>query len=213
MLPVVWLASYPRSGNTMLRVILAQCFGLKSAAIYGEDFNGNDALSQLTGRIAPDGEGKIDFAGMPLMLLKTHGRPQDTNKAIYVVRNGVDATASFHDHGKRTIPIETLINGRPGLPTWSGHIAWWNPKERPDTLLLRYEEMVADMSCAIDQIAAFIGIDAKSRTIPSRDELAAVDGKWIRSANAPDRTRLTPAQVDAFWRVNEATMRTYGYCR
>lgn len=211
MIPVVWLASYPRSGNTMLRIILAQCFGLPSAAIYGETLDGNDTLKQLTGSLTASAAGVFDFGNVPVRILKTHGRPQDGSKAIYVMRNGVDATASFHDHGKRQVPIGTLIHGRPGLPTWSEHVNWWMPRERPDTLLLRYEDVIADMGSSIDRIAAFIGIAPSCHAIPSRDELAAVDGRWVRSATAANRTRLTPDQVAAFWRVNGAVMREYGY--
>jgi len=31
---MIWLASYPRSGNTLLRVILKHCFGLSSQSVY-----------------------------------------------------------------------------------------------------------------------------------------------------------------------------------
>ena len=37
----IWLASYPRSGNTLLRTILNHCFNLKSASFYFSDFKGN----------------------------------------------------------------------------------------------------------------------------------------------------------------------------
>jgi hypothetical protein len=213
MTPIVWLASYPRSGNTMMRVILAQCFGLPTAAVYSDRLGGNEQLHSLTGRIAPTPEGVIDFGDAPVRILKTHGRPQDDGKAIYIVRNGIDATASFHDHGKRQVPISMLIMGRDGLPPWSGHIGWWRPNLRPNTLLLRYEDIVADMPGAIDRVGDFIGVMPRSHSIPSRDELAAVDGKWIRSANAPDRTQLSPTEIEHFWQVNGATMREYGYAR
>ena len=36
MTETVWLASYPRSGNTMLRTILWHGFAMKSGAIYNE---------------------------------------------------------------------------------------------------------------------------------------------------------------------------------
>jgi len=211
MIPVVWLASYPRSGNIMLRIILAQCFGLPSAAIYGETLDGNDTLKQLTGSLMPSEDGVFDFGDVPVRILKTHGRPQNAAKAIYVLRNGVDATASFHDHGKRQVPIDTLIHGRPGLPTWSEHVNWWMPRSRPNTLLLRYEEVTADISGAIDMIGAFIGVAPTCHAIPSRDELASVDGRWVRSATASNRTRLSPEQVAEFWRTNAAVMREYGY--
>jgi len=211
MIPVLWLASYPRSGNTMLRIVLAQCFGLPSAAIYSEDFDGNRALQRLTGRLAPSPDGVLDFTGVPIRVLKTHGRPQDDAKAIYIVRNGIDAVASFHDHSK--IPIQTLTCGRPGLPPWCEHIAWWSPRARPNTLFLRYEDVVADMGKSIDTIADFISLEPRARTIPSRDAIAAVDGKWVRSATAPGRTTLSAEQIDMFWRHNGPSMLQNGYLR
>lgn len=213
MTPVLWLASYPRSGNTMMRVVLAQCFGLPTAAVYGDELGGNPELHRLTRRIAPTPDGVIDFSDAPVRVLKTHGRPQDNGKAIYIIRNGIDATASFHDHGNRQVPIETLITGRDGLPPWWGHIGWWHPNVRPNTLLLRYEEAVADVSGTIDRVSEFIGVAPTAHAIPSRDELASVDGKWIRSASAPDRTKLSPAEIEHFWQVNGAAMREYGYTR
>lgn len=30
---VTWLASYPRSGNTLLRIVLKRCFGLSSQSV------------------------------------------------------------------------------------------------------------------------------------------------------------------------------------
>lgn len=197
----------------MLRIILAQCFGLPSAAIYPEDSGGNKALQELTGRIAPTNDGVIEFGDVPVRVAKTHGRPQDGSKAIYIVRNGVDATASFHDHGRRQIPIETLIRGRPGLPKWSDHVAWWSPRTRPHTLLLRCEDVVADTGRTVDLIADFIQVAPLTRSIPSRDALAAVDGKWVRSATAAGRTKLSSDQIAQFWELNGDAMVEYGYSR
>jgi len=211
MTPVVWLASYPRSGNTMLRVVLAQCFALPSAAIYPEDFGGNAKLQALTGRLAPTADGVLDFGDVTVRVLKTHSPPQDAGKAIYIVRNGIDAVASFHDHSG--VPIDTLIRGRRGLPTWAAHVESWRPDRRPKTLLLRYEDVVADMAGTVDRIASFLDLAPRARTIPSREELAAVDGKWIRSASASHRTKLTTEEVEQFWRSNGQTMDAYGYSR
>ena len=44
---VTWLASYPRSGNTYLRTILFNCFGIKTASIYPNDLGGNKTLENF----------------------------------------------------------------------------------------------------------------------------------------------------------------------
>ena len=36
----LFLSSYPRSGNTLLRTVLYQCFNLKSRSVYGNDLGG-----------------------------------------------------------------------------------------------------------------------------------------------------------------------------
>ena len=50
---VVYLASWPRSGNTLLRAILWQCFGLESCSMNKEDsmFIRNPEWHKLTGAI------------------------------------------------------------------------------------------------------------------------------------------------------------------
>ena len=58
---VVWLASYPRSGNTFLRTILWQCFGLRSASIYPKDLGSKKALEDYVGHIEHV-DGQSDFA-------------------------------------------------------------------------------------------------------------------------------------------------------
>ena len=56
---VVWLASYPRSGNTFLRTILWHCFGLRSASVYPKDLGGNRALEAVI-------EGRHRFGTWPV---------------------------------------------------------------------------------------------------------------------------------------------------
>ena len=58
---MVWLASYPRSGNTFLRTILWQCFGLRSASYYRDDLGGNKELEEYVGHIERVPNNEISF--------------------------------------------------------------------------------------------------------------------------------------------------------
>jgi len=78
-------------------------------------------------------------------LIKTHKYPSDTKRAIYVIRDGRAATASLWNFYRRRIRLESIIEGRTSFGTWSAHVNAWNPTERPNTLLLRYEDMEADL--------------------------------------------------------------------
>ena len=48
---IVWVASYPRSGNTMLRTVLWHCLGLRTASVYPNDLGGNKDLEDYVGHI------------------------------------------------------------------------------------------------------------------------------------------------------------------
>src|SRR5689334_22624876 len=93
---VVWLASYPRSGNTFLRIVLHCLYGIPTYRVY-ED---NDPVAQ---RIGPDLVGyrpkPMDRAMMrdsaEVFFTKTHKRRKaDGYQAIYLVRDGRDAVVS-----------------------------------------------------------------------------------------------------------------------
>ena len=84
----IYLASYPRSGNTFLRMVLLNCFGLKTGSIYPADLGRNQALERFVGHIEHDAFGDIAFPQGNLPLLKTHELPRDDLPAIYIVRDG-----------------------------------------------------------------------------------------------------------------------------
>ena len=80
----VLIASYPRSGNTLVRTVLFHCFGRKSGSVYSNDFHGNKKLERYVGHI----ERRSDFGAIPL--IKTHNLPDpaDQSPVIYVVKDG-----------------------------------------------------------------------------------------------------------------------------
>lgn len=205
--PVVWLASYPRSGNTMLRTIMFQCFGIRSASVYPMDVNGK--VAEQIGHIEHGPNGELDFTDQRFRLIKTHGRPQDDRPAIYILRNGRDATLSLFRFRHGRAPLVNIIEGRAGQHPWASHIAAWDPQNRKHTLLLRYELMVADLRGTIDAIAAFLGKEPCGFTLPDREDLA--DNHWIVSASA-QKASFDAAADAAFERVNGEQMRRFGYC-
>lgn len=178
--PVIWLASYPRSGNTFLRTILWQCFGLRSASVYPNDVGGNKALEDHVGHIEHGPNGQILFPDNSLPLVKTHKYSTDHNPAIYVVRDCRAASNSLFHFYQGNLPLEAIIEGRHRFGTWSSHLESWRPWERPDTLLLKYEDMKNDLPGIQERISAFLKIDILKRSIPERDSIANVDGIWVR---------------------------------
>jgi hypothetical protein len=149
---IVWLASYPRSGNTLLRILLKDLFQLSTYNIYASSsadalyirqLVGSPVLSLQQARLAPE---KVFF--------KTHELPEDDSPAIYVVRDGRDALVSYAhyvlDYVEK-VPIEkqsncfdaTLRNVivNPNFGGWSAHIFAWTQRAVP-TATVRYENLI-----------------------------------------------------------------------
>jgi hypothetical protein len=130
----VWLASYPRSGNTYLRSILWTCFGLQTGSIYRNDLRGDPAVSQQAGHFegAAHGQFSADFLRLPLV--KTHGLPVDDRKAIYIVRNGRDCCCSLQEfcqaEGHGNVSLDEIIAGRRDFGSWSAHFLAWDPESQ-----------------------------------------------------------------------------------
>ena len=177
---VIWLASYPRSGNTFLRTILWHCFGLRSASVYRNDLGGRKALEDYVGHIEYGPDGRIHFPADGLPLVKTHEYPQSPAPAIYIVRDGRAASISLWNFYDRSLSLEDTIHGRHRFGTWADHIRAWSPETRPNTLLLKYEDIVDDLPANLDRLGAFLKREIRKKKIPPRNRIAGVDGRWVR---------------------------------
>lgn len=205
-----WLASWPRSGNTLLRTVLHHCFDLKSASAYPADLAGNAALERHVGHIE-QGEPLLDeWQRTGLALMKTHELPADDHRAIYVVRDGRAAAVSLWQFYRREIPLADVIAGKHRFGSWQTHLDAWHPETRADTLLLRYEDMVADLPQVLQQLSAFLDRPILQRAIPTREEIASSDGKWVRRGS-DWREHMTPADEALFAEVNGAAMARLAY--
>ena len=185
--PVIWLASYPRSGNTLLRTILWQCFNLRSASIYPNDLGGNKSLETYVGHIEHSADGQIQFPNKSTPLLKTHEPPTDKGTAIYIVRDGRAACVSLWEFYKRGLPLEAVIEGQHRFGTWSGHLSEWKPWNRPNTLFLRYEDMASDLPSVLTKLGKFLNAKTIADQIPNRDSIAGADGRWVRKRAGGNR--------------------------
>jgi len=207
----IFLASYPRSGNTYLRTILWHCFKLPSASVYQQDLLGAQALADYVGHveIAP---GKLmDWPGKKgIQAVKTHKYPADDRPAIYVVRDGRAASVSLWEFTYRKISLEQVIEGNHEYGSWANHVAAWRPWERPETLLLRYEDMAGNLPLVLDQLSRFLGLKILSQRVPDRDQIADISVIWVRK-QSDWRRSFTDRDFEVFERVNGDMMRRLGY--
>ena len=206
----IWLASYPRSGNTFLRSILYNCFGLPTTSIYGPaDLGRNVALERFVGHFNLADPPSALAPDMPL-LVKTHARPKDTAPAIYVVRDGFAVAVSLWEFNKRPMPFPEFVMRGGAFGNWSDHLRAWQPWARPDTLLLRYEDMVEDLPAVLARLSGFLDRPMLSPDMPSRSAVAAVDGRWVREWS-DWRPKVSPMGVRLFRAVNGDMLSRLGY--
>jgi hypothetical protein len=177
---IVWIASYPRSGNSLLRQMLSGVFLLSYTERYRER-----SISDLTITL-PDSHlrdlpmaNRVDFthdylgpwsefraaaaAAHHNVYIKTHEPAGDDCRAIYVVRDPRAALVSYFHFQRRHHPEvpftqDDVIRGSVSFGSWSAHLQSWQPDRRRATLLVRYEDMIERPGDVIDAIADFLAI-------------------------------------------------------
>ena len=216
--PVTWLASYPRSGNTLLRTLLKRCFNLNSHSIYSDQEFPDPVLQWLVGE-EPVGDNPHQFVAEALregrnLFVKTHELPPpDHHPAIYVMRDGRSAVVShthyLRDHFGHDLSFADVIAGRMGT-TWSQHVQAW--MGRPRTLVLRYENLAAGDPNDLAAISAFIGVAQANEFDVSFRRL---QGLWPaffrRGSDQANISELDPESAQLFERLHGETLRAVGY--
>ena len=207
---LVWLASYPRSGNTLLRTILWHCFGAPSASIYDEDLGKNEDLVGMAGHLEHKPGKQIWFPKEHTPLIKTHELPPDDKPAIFVIRDGREACVSLWKFYNGQISMEDVIAGNHRFGTWSAHYDAWNPVSRPNTLGVRYEDMLNKRSKVLSEISSFLNLEVIGETIPDREAMAKAGGRWVKK-KSNWRAHLFGPVLKQFNQVNKGTMKSLGY--
>ena len=164
---IVWLASYPRSGNTLLRTLLYQQFGLESFADESEQIAElTDAAKAMFGYKERPSDWSEAYErarhSEGITLVKTHRPPIDDSKAIYVVRDGRStyvSYASFHQSfiKEKRLSLLALVLGMDFYGGWSEHYQLWTQTHNP-LLILRYEDLVAPSQVTLEKIVDFLGL-------------------------------------------------------
>ena len=217
---MTWLASYPRSGNTLLRIILKRCFGLPSQTIYDDAEFSDAAVRDVVGH-EPVGDDPAQFLRRAQeerrrLYIKIHELPPaDSHPVIYVVRDGRAAVVSYihflREILKRDVAARDVISGTVGV-SWSRHVRAWTLPPRPGTLVLRYEDLVIGEAGTLKKLSAFIGVPQREAFDISFDRLHALAPDFFRSgSNRKNIAELTSDEEQLFEEMHGATLRAMGY--
>ena len=238
----LWLASYPRSGNTFLRSVLNQSFDIKSTSVYpaeNANIEGSDWFADCVGYA-----GSLDnVAELNLkekwVGVKTHDLPPDDGPAIYVVRDGRAAVVSYlhylnaferppppathgggqlmsrlrdlqRTYGSRRL-MSSIIRGSQWPGSWSAHFEAWSPQTRPNTLLLRYEEMLSDPDSVCGKISVFLGVPQLATFKQNFSQLHSRDPNFFRAANNERSIAELAPHMALFERLHGGLMRELNY--
>ena len=136
---MIWLASFPRSGNTFFRNVLFDVYGIESSEFHMET---NKKVLH-------------DFYSFPVV--KTHVLPHNlpkdlqSMKSVYIIRDGRDALVSIAHHRKdiiapgsnyyKNLTEAILARGGSFFGGWSTNVEHWTNKA---DLLIRYEDLIKD---------------------------------------------------------------------
>lgn len=216
---IIWLASYPRSGNTFLRIILNNQFNLKTYSIYGDKTD--IAKCETTSSIVGHQELPLDFdlqiarSSDELYVIKTHdfiGENED--RVIYLYRDGRASTVSYFHYlntfGKRSWTFKEVIGGLAPFGTWGDHLHNWAFDKRKYTLALRFEDITSDPQKFISMISSFIDCKPIATTSPTFEELHSINPLFFRKGVPQSwQSELTGDDLEAFWLVNYAEMKKY----
>ena len=213
-----FIVSYPRSGNTWTRFLIANLLHPDQAVTFAN-----------IERLIPDCE------AMSSRYLKSVPRPRIVKsheyfdprykKVIYIVRDPRDVALSYYDFSRKyrqiddKFPLErfvsNFVSGRLSSSdwgTWGENVASWfyTRNGRPDFLLLRYEDMQADAERELAKVARFLGVDQSRERLASAVERSSADrmrkleakegGQWVTTKNKRSDIPFVRTASSGLWK-------------
>ena len=172
----IFIATYPRSGTTWLQM-----------ALYQLTTDGNMEFDHIC-RFVPWYELSVmtgrDLEALPSpRVFKTHlpyrsylrNIPKGPARYIYCARNGRDVLVSYyyfyisHFGFRGTFEefFEMFMRGRVRFGSWFKHVAdWWERRNDPNVLFLRYEDLTGELEGSLHKIADFCGLKIEPAQLP-----------------------------------------------
>lgn len=198
---IVWMASYPRSGNFLLHKAIEAMYGIEPWTVYQAD-------RRYDYRRRGDTPGETIF-------LKTHETTNHCHAndwpAIVLVRDGRGAIAREAamwkaDRGDPR-PVEEIMRQRAYRGGWNSFYAHWT-RRWGRFVVLRFEDMIADLASAVDTAVRALRLDLE---VHHPCVLPVVRPAEEVLQGAIDQM---PEDVEeVFWDCNGEMMQKLGYAR
>jgi hypothetical protein len=232
----VFLVSYPRSGNTWLRNLIAEI-------IYGES---GKNLGDI-GKYIPDIH-RHDIDKMELKhprVIKSHFTYTEKYKRIiYIARDPRDIFLSYYRYltqlekynSSLSSFIADICEGAIWPGTWRNHVSSWlypnrnnSGEKNPDLLFIKYENMIKNQKKYVIEIAEFLGKELNNYEIrkiifrTSKNKMKKKERaggfewlpknlKFVNTASCGNwRTELSTLMVERINEKNKEEMTKLGY--
>lgn len=119
--------------------------------------------------------------------VKTHDHPEGDQPTIVIVRDPRAVIVSYWHYFNKieldNISLEAVANGLCHYGEWAAFYAAWQPQNRANTLLLRYEELLTDPTKGIEKISGFTGLKPSGQWNGEISRFQAMDPVFFRVGN------------------------------
>jgi hypothetical protein len=213
-----FLVSYPRSGNTWTRFLIANLVHADKEVSFTN-------IEDLIPDTSSQSNRKLKRTARP-RIIKTHEYfDHRYPKTIYIVRDPRDVALSYYNFQRKyrqianDYPLERyvddFVSGRlisAGWGTWAENVASWiyTRGQQKKFLLLRYEDMTRDTRLELHRVADFLGIDAdperlrlaikRSSADRMRELEKAEEGKWVATKDHRKDIPFVGSATSGGWR-------------
>jgi glycosyltransferase involved in cell wall biosynthesis len=168
---MIWLASYPRSGNTFFRIVLSEVYGIESSTFHNEPGYPVDA-------------NYVSYQVVKTHLLPNQLVPSDPKiPAVYLIRDGRDTVVSMaHQRKSFQDPYSNLyMNMKEVILAkedtffggWSRNVTEW--MKRAD-VVIRFEDLIVDPISEVEKLRAVMDLpDPNPEKLPEFQDLKTKD--------------------------------------
>lgn len=197
-MPITWLASYPKSGNTWLRFLLADILLGRAP---GSSLETARRIPDIHRPDLPADPGEREIIKTHFMRSPTHPRLHETARVVHIVRHPRDVLLSALNYRRLEGVINDLTDAqyarafiaaagdplwaRLGYGSWIRHSESWLEPGVP-VLLVRYEQFKADPAAQLRRVLDFIGVEAGTGDIERAVKGSTFDN--LRALEIRERT-------------------------
>lgn len=228
---IIWLASYPRSGNTFVRVLLKHLYGVRTYSVYDDPlFAEHQEVADAVGHAPRPLSMDEMAASAETYFVKTHDLPfADEYRALYLVRDGRDALVSYAHYVLSFEREDDPSTDRPGFAQvlrdlilhnesfggWGPNVLAWARHRSAPTRVLRFEELIRDPVSMLTEALEGIGYRAQSpesRSAPTFETLHELMPAFFRRGKVGTWQEEMPSELhELFWEHHGEAMEEVGY--